>query len=218
MTGASSAVKINIIGDASDLNRALDKSDQDVGKFAKGVDDHSHKMSTAWGSFVGNVGANVLSGGLSAISGLFSGAMGEAEESAQVSKVTALAIKNMGLESLTSADSVGKLAGQLSIKTGIDDEAIQSGQNLLLNMQGFKTALAGNSGLMEQASTVATDLGAKMGGDLNGAFMLLAKGADDPIAAMNKLKKAGVSLTDQEKAHVEQLQKSGDKQDRKSVV
>ena len=51
-----------------------------------------------------------------------------------------------------------------------------------------------------------------MGGDLNGAFMLLAKGADDPIAAMNKLKKAGVSLTDQEKAHVEQLQKSGDKQ------
>lgn len=208
----SAAVKINIVGDASDLNKALDKSDRDVGKFAGDVDGHSKKMSAAWGSFVGNVGANLLSGGLSMAGDLFSGAIGEAEESAKVSKVTALAIKNMGLESLTSADAVGALAGKLSIKTGIDDEAIQSGQNLLLNMQGFKAALAGNSGLMDQASTVATDLSAKMGGDLNGAFLLLAKGADDPIAAMNKLKKAGVSLTDQEKEHITQLQLSGDKQ------
>jgi phage-related protein len=93
---------------------------------------------------------------------------------------------------------------------GIDDEVIQSGENLLLTFGNVKNGLGKGNDVFNQTTAAALDMSAATGGDLNGSISALGKALNDPEKGLKKLAKSGVVFTDQQKEQVKALVKSGD--------
>jgi hypothetical protein len=86
-------------------------------------------------------GAGVAAGAV-AFGGLAMGvksAFDQFKESERVGRQTNAVLKSTGGAAGVSAKQVGDLATAISRKTGIDDEAIQSGENLLLTFTNVRT-------------------------------------------------------------------------------
>lgn len=144
------------------------------------------------------------------VTGFFTEAIGEARESQKVGAITANAIRATGGAAKISADQVGDLATSISNKTGIDDEAVQSGANLLLTFKNVRNEVGQGNDVFNQATTAATDLSAAGFGSIEGASKMLGKALNDPIKGMTALGKSGVTFTDAQKTQVAALVKQGD--------
>src|SRR5690606_33309075 len=103
-----------------------------------------------------------------------------------------------------SAQQISRLAGQLSALSGLDDEVVQSGANILLTF----TKINGTN--FDRATAAALDMSVALGQDLKSASILVGKALNDPIKGMAALSRAGVQLTDEQKALIEQLVATGD--------
>src|SRR6266498_2278675 len=76
----------------------------------------------------------------------------DARESAKVGRRTAAVSKSTGGAARITTDQVGALATAISNKTGTDDEAIQSGENLLLTFTNIKNGVGKGNDIFNQAS------------------------------------------------------------------
>jgi hypothetical protein len=102
------------------------------------------------------------------------------------------------------------LAGSISAKTGIDDEAIQSGQNLLLTFTEVQNRAGKGNDIFNQTTKVMTDMSAALGQDTKASAMQLGKALNDPVKGVTALQRVGVTFTKQQKKQIEQMQKHGD--------
>ena len=156
--------------------------------------------------------------GLGAVAGIkvFAGFIADAQASAKVAALTASTIKATGGAAKVTADQVGQLATALSNKTGKDDEAIQSGQNMLLTFKGIRNEAGKNNDIFNQASTVLTDMVAAMNGgvvseeNMRKGGIQLGKALNDPIKGISALARVGVTFTDQQKKQIAAMVKAGD--------
>jgi len=92
--------------------------------------------------------AGLMAGAFAAVSAVkvFGGFITDARESEKVARLTASTIKATGGAARITAAQVGQLATAISNKTGKDDEAIQSGQNMLLCLEESAQALTRDRG------------------------------------------------------------------------
>ena len=140
----------------------------------------------------------------------FQGAIGEAREAQKVSALTAQVIKSTGGAAGISAKQIGEMAGRLSMLTGIDDEAIQGGENLLLTFKNIKDFVGGEfTGTFTDATGVMTDMSVALGQDMKSSAIQLGKALNDPIKGITALSRVGVSFTEQQKAQIKTLVDSG---------
>ena len=144
------------------------------------------------------------------IGDFFSGAVGEARESQKVGSLTRQVIKTTGGAAKVTAEQVEDLSTALSNKTGMDDEAIQSGANLLLTFKNVRNEIGTGNQVFDRATQAAADLSAAGFGPLSGTSKQLGKALNDPIGGMTALGRAGVTFTDQQKEQIKTLVKSGD--------
>ena len=84
----------------------------------------------------------------------------EARESQKVNAITANAIKATGGAAKVTAKDVAGLAKSISNKTGVDDEAIQSGSNLLLTFKNIRNEAGKGNKVFDEATQAAVDLSA----------------------------------------------------------
>src|SRR5690349_15687256 len=100
-------------------------------------------MAKAEGSIKGFAGKtkNIMGGAATQLAGafaavgaakIFSDSIAEAREAAKTMAQTEAVIKSTGGAAKVSANHVADLAGSLSAMAGVDDEAIQGAENLLL--------------------------------------------------------------------------------------
>ena len=118
--------------------------------------------------------------------------IGEAREAAQVTARTENVIRSMGNAANISATQVADLAGAISLKTGIDDEAIQSGQNLLLTFGNVRNEVGKGNDIFTQASRLMVDMSTAMGTDAKGSAIQLGKALNDPTKGITALSRVGV--------------------------
>jgi hypothetical protein len=181
-------------------------------------------LSKAVGVGLGGLGAGLALGGLNGLKNAFTTVIAGAQESARVSRVTAAAIKSTGGAANVSAKQVGTLAQAISNKTGADDEAIQSGQNLLLTFTNIKNGVGAGNDIFNQASAAIVDMtaslhnGAVTSEGLKGSSIQLGKALNDPIKGITALSKVGVSFTDQQKEQIKALVKSGHTMDAQKII
>lgn len=179
--------------------------------------------ATTSGKKVGqNLGAGIkgsistamkAAGGLLAAGGVasfFSESIAGARESNKVAAITANAIKATGGAAKVTAGQVADLAASISKKTGLDDEAIQSGANLLLTFKNVRNEVGAGNDIFNQATAAAQDLAAAGFGSAEGAAKMLGKALNDPIKGMSALGRAGVTFTDAQKKQVKEMVKAGD--------
>lgn len=197
---ADAGKTIHVKGDVSGLNRGLD-----------GVGQKAGKTSALLGGFgkVAMVGG-VAAIGVSMLGDALGNMAGKAQESASISRTTEQIIKNTGGAAKISAEGIGALATSISQKTGVDDEAIQSGMNMLLTFQKVQNAGTGQAAVFDRASAAAVDLSKAGFGSITGASKMLGKALDNPTKGMTALGRAGVKFTDAEAKKIQALQKSGD--------
>lgn len=130
------------------------------------------------------------------------GAIAEATEATKVTAQTAAVIKSTGNVANVTADQIENLAEKLSLKTAIDDEAIQSGQNMLLTFTNVRNAVAGQPGVFDRATKAALDMSVAMGTDMTSAAMQVGKALNDPITGATALRRAGVQLSDAQEEQI----------------
>lgn len=156
--------------------------------------------------------AFAIGGGLVAavgIKGLFDGAMAEAREGQKVGALTESIIKSTGGAANVTAKQVGTLSGAISEKVGVDDEAIQSGANLLLTFKKVRNEVGAGNKIFDRATKAATDLSAAGFGDMAGQSKMLGKALNDPVKGITALTRSGVTFTDQQKNQIKALVASG---------
>jgi phage-related protein len=168
------------------------------------------KMKGAFSPIGGMLtGALAIGAGVKAV-GFVSDATAEAREAQKVGAVTEQIIRSTGGAANVTAADVGALAGALSAKVGMDDEAIQSGANLLLTFKNVRNEVGEGNDVFNRATAAAADLSAAGFGDLNGASKQLGKALNDPVAGISALSRSGVTFTDQQKEQIKTLVASGD--------
>lgn len=176
------------------------------------------KSASSTGSvFKGVLGANILGkgvqlagAGIQKFTGLLGDSVAEARESVAVGKTTAQIIKATGGAAKVTADQVGALATRISNKTGVDDEAIQSGSNLLLTFKNVRNEAGKGGKVFDRASAAAVDLSKAGFGSITGSSKMLGKALNDPVKGISALSRAGVTFTAQQKEQIKTLVASGD--------
>lgn len=195
---AKGTVAVKFTGDTASLKRSLGEVDGKMRGFGSTVGG----IGKAAGLGLAAVGAGAVIMG--------KGLIDAATESAKVTAQTGAVIKSMGLESTVSADKIADLSTQLSLKSGIDDELIQSGSNLLLTFGNLAASAGESGGAFDRANAAALDMSVAMGTDMASASMQVGKALNDPIAGISKLSRAGIQFTDEQKETIRTLQEGGD--------
>lgn len=145
-------------------------------------------------------------------------AVGEAREAQKVGAVTEQIIKSTGSSANVTADEVGNLATAISNKSGVDDEAIQSGANLLLTFKNVANQAGDGANVFDRATQAAADLSAAGFGSMDGAARQLGKALNDPVAGISALARSGVTFTDQQKEQIATLVESGNVLDAQKII
>jgi len=188
----------------SDIAPGVTKTGSDAGKKAAGG--FSNTFGAGFKKMLVATGA--LTAG-SAIISFFGDSIAASRESAKVNALTAQVIKTTGGAAGVTAAQIGKLSTALSLKTGVDDEAIQSGANLLLTFKDIRNEAGRGNDIFNQATATANDMSVALGQDMKSSSIQLGKALNDPIKGVTALQRVGVSFTGAQKNQIKALVESG---------
>lgn len=133
----------------------------------------------------------------------------EAREAEKALAQTEAVIKSTGGAANVTAGHVQELANQISLKSGIDDEAIQSGENLLLTFKRIRDEAGKGNDIFSQSTQVITDMSVALGQDLKSSAIQVGKALNDPKVGLTALSRVGVTFTEQTKERITALQDEG---------
>jgi phage-related minor tail protein len=113
---------------------------------------------------------------------------------------------------------VSDLATSISRKTGMDDEAIQSGENLLLTFTNIHNETGRGNQIFTRATRTIADMSAALGQDTKSSAIQLGKALNDPIKGVTALQRVGVSFTQSQRDQIKTLVESGNTLDAQKMI
>lgn len=123
----------------------------------------------------------------------------EYTQGAKVGAQTNAVIKSTGGIANVSADHVRDLATALMEKSGVDDEVIASGENVLLTFTKVHNEVGRGNDIFDQATELALDLSTALGTDLQSANIQLGKALNGSSTGLSALTRSGVSFSDKQR-------------------
>jgi phage-related protein len=202
VAGDAGAVFVKILPDLKEFGSELQKS---VASSTSGIAD---KLS--------GVGKAMSVGLTLPLVAIGTKAFGAFEESATVLAQTEAALKSTGGAAGVTAQQVGDLATTVSNYSGIDDEAVQSAENMLLTFTNVRNEVGKGNDIFNRATKSVADLATRMAGgaapsaeQLQSASVQLGKALNDPIKGITALTRVGVSFTEEQKASIQSMVESG---------
>jgi hypothetical protein len=205
------ANEVNIVVKGkNEAKAALTSAQSDTNKLGKATEGAKNKL----GLF------KLAAGGLAA-SGLvrfLKSSTAEARESEKVNAQTAAVIKSTGGAAKVTAKQFGDLATSISNKTGIDDEQIQSSENMLATFTNVRNEVGKGNDIFSQATQTVTDMSVALGQDGKNSAIQLGKALNDPIKGITALSRVGVTFTAQQKDQIKTLVESGNRMGAQKVI
>ena len=123
-------------------------------------------------------------------------------------------LKSTGGAANVTAKEVSSLAESLMQKSGVDDEAIASGENLLLTFTNIRNEAGKGNDIFNQATGVMLDMSVALGQDMKTSAIQVGKALNDPIKGMTALQRVGVSLHRRPEEDDQRMQESGQRDGR----
>jgi len=188
---ADQTLTVKILGDEKDLLRSLNSSSKGIQRFSVGI-----------GTFV--KGALVFEGvraGVQGVTAALRAGIGEWSEQQKIAAQTAAAIRSTGGVANVTAKDIDRLGARIQNLSGIDDEAIKSGANLLLTFKNVRNELGKGNNVFDRATAAAVDLSVAGFGSIESTSKQLGKALNDPIKGMTALGRAGVTFTQKQRAN-----------------
>ncbi len=200
-------IEVQVVGDSRSLERAFGRSQRSTSSLGRAF----HGLGkTAKYAIGGGIGAGIVGLGIAVHE-----SVGEFVQAQKATAQTNAVIKSTGGVANVTAKEVAKLSETLLKKTGIDDEAIQAGENMLLTFRGIRNEVGKGNDIFNQATKIGLDMSTALagagfeGGNLKTTMIRLGKALNDPVAGMTALKRVGVTFTEGQKKTIEQLEKTG---------
>lgn len=192
-------LEVEIVGDASSLQRALGQAQRATGGLGGTLAKLGKVAAVGVGAAFAGLGAVVARG------------MREVADAQQVSARTEAVLRSTGHAAGVTARQVEQLAGALSRKSGVDDEVIQAGQNVLLTFTRIRNEAGKGNDIFDQATRATLDLSVALGKDMASSARIVGRALEDPVRGMGALRRVGVSLSESQQALVRSLVESGDR-------
>lgn len=187
---ATSTLKVELIGDASSLNRALGQTQSNMKRLTRAA---------------GLAGAAIFAGlGLAAKKGF-----DELSQHAEVMAQVEAGIKSTGGAANITADQINELSNALMLQSGVDDELIAQGASVLLTFRSIRNEVGKNNDVFNQATQAALDLSVRLDRDLKSSALLVGKALNNPTRSLLALTRAGVQFTKQQEDQIKALFESG---------
>jgi hypothetical protein len=200
-------IEVEIVGDTRGLSRAF----RDVGRDSNHLQGALRGVGKASAIAIGSVaGAGLVGLGFAA-----KAAMGEFVQQQKVVAQTGAVIKSTGGAANVTAKQVRELAAAQLKKTGIDDEVIQSGENMLLTFRNIRNEVGAGNDIFNQATQAGLDMSTAMegagfeGGNLKTTMIRLGKALNDPVTGMTALRRVGVTFSEDQKKLIKHLETTG---------
>jgi phage-related protein len=143
---------------------------------------------------------------------------GEFVGAQKVTAQTNAVLKSTGNAANVSVAGIQNLSGALMSKSGVDDEVIQSGANMLLTFTNVRNEVGKGNNVFDQATTAALDMSVALGQDMKSSSMMLGKALNDPTKGMTRLTRAGVTFTAAQVKSVKAMQDSGNMAGAQKVI
>lgn len=184
----SGTLTVKLLGDSGPLEKTLKGVGGKLGKFVTGV---------------------AVAGGAAAAAVAVKGIQA-AREAQEINRITENVIRTTGGAANVTAQQVDDLSGRLQNLTGVSDETIQRGSNMLLTFTNIRNEVGKNNDIFDQATGMALDMSVAMGTDVKDSAIQLGKALNDPIKGVSALSRVGIQFTDQQKEQIATLVESGD--------
>jgi hypothetical protein len=171
-------------------------------------------------SSIGSLGRNfAAAGAVIAGAGVLIGrSLRDAADSQRVFAQTEATLKSTGTTANGTAKQIANLAASLQKNTAFNDEAILSGQNLLLTFKGIQNQAGEGNDIFNQASATMLDFARAMNTGPSEAAIKLGKALQDPTRGVTALRKSGVDFTKDQMEMIKSLQESGDLMGAQKIV
>lgn len=190
----------------------------DEQKRALGYTDTITNRTEATGKKIAKVGAGLSLAVTAPLIGFAKIAGDEMAEIQRANAQTAAVIQSTGGVANVTQGHVKKMAGSLQALSGVDDQAIQSGQNMLLTFTKIRNETGAGNKIFDRASEAMLNMSVAMGTDAKGAALQVGKALNDPIKGMASLGRAGVQFTKEQKAQITAMVKSGDQMGAQKLI
>lgn len=217
---------IRISGEFDDA--ALTKAQAALKKFGLNVDEVSTKSTSGFdtistkavaiGSAIGNAFGNLATDAVYKLGQAFVGGFKDAAEYQQLAAKTAAVIESTGNAANISVKGIQGLASSLESLSGVDENLIINGQNVLATFTNVRNEAGKGNDIFDQATKAALNMSVAMGSDLQGANVQLGKALNDPIKGITALSRVGVSFTEQQKKQIAALVQSGDTMGAQKII
>lgn len=195
-------------GELKKTGEAADKAERKLGRFSSSVGVSMSRAGARLRSFTGFAASGIAAAGL-AIGALGVKFIRDAQESRKIGRLTEQVIRSTGRAAKISAGQVSDLATAISNKTGVDDEAIQSGANLLLTFTRVRNEVGRGNDIFNRATQTITDMSVALGQDTKASAIQLGKALNDPIKGVTALQRVGVSFTESQKKQIKTMVEAG---------
>jgi hypothetical protein len=202
---------VEIVGDTSKLEKAFKTAGRDAEGFAHKTQSLGSRVAKA-GLFAG------AAAGLGALTVATKAGVSEFLDSQKVAAQTAAVLKSTGGAAGVTAKQIDDLAGAMLNKSGIDDEVIKSGENLLLTFRNIRNETGKGNDIFNQATQAATDMSVALGQDMSSSAIQLGKALNDPIKGVTALRRVGVSFTKEQTDMINKLVESGRSLDAQKLI
>lgn len=195
---ASRKLEVEILGDSRSLERAYGRSTSAGSKFGSGLKNLGTIAAVGVGAVFVGLAATLKVG------------FGEMSEGQKVTAQTGAVLKSTGKSANVTAKEVEGLAGSLSRMSGVDDEAIQAGENMLLTFTKIRNEVGKGNDVFDQSTKAVLDLSVALGKDMQSSALMVGKALNDPIKGMSALGRAGVQFSADQKKAIAAMVETGD--------
>lgn len=186
--------------DTSDFDKAMGKSESRMGSLAK------------------TAGKAGLAGAIVGLGYAAKVGFSEFMEGQRVAAQTDAVLKSTAGAAKVTAEEVDGLATSLMRKSGVDDEQIKTGENMLLTFTKIRNEVGAGNNIFDQATTATLNLSVAMGKDMQSSAILVGKALNDPIKGMSALSKAGIQFTEDQKETIKTMVASGDTMGAQKII
>jgi hypothetical protein len=176
-------------------------------RLAKATDSTSKSAETATRNS-GRMRLAAAAAGIAIVAGARA-AIQAATDQNKANAQTEAVIKSTGGAAHVTAQQVSELSGKLSEQTGIQDDVIQGGANMLLTFTNIRNEAGKGNDIFNQTTKVVTDMSVALGQDFKSSAIQVGKALNDPIKGMTALQRVGVSFSAEQVTTIKRLQETG---------
>lgn len=199
-------IEVQIVGDASSLHRALGSVQTRTSKFGK-------VLGTSF-----RAGSVAATGGLVALGFAAKDLFDDFSDGQKATAQTRAVLKSTGGAANVTSKHVQNLATTIQGYSGIQDDAVQGGENMLLTFKNIRNEAGKGNKVFDQSTRILADMSQATGQDMTKSAIQLGKALNDPIKGITSLSRVGVQFTDGQRKSIKAMVDSGNTMGAQKVI